>query len=53
MPFFVAFDCNKIGAENLVKYLISKGANVNTRDKFNATPLHVCGKLSGKSFEIF
>lgn len=44
---FVFFACN-LGTENLMKYLISKGADVNATDKDERSPLHLCadaGKL--------
>lgn len=34
----------KLGAESLIKYLIDKGADVNTRDDLEQTPLHWCGE---------
>lgn len=39
----------KLGTENLIKYLISKGADVNARDAYKRSPLHLCAKI-GKHF---
>lgn len=36
------------GSENLVNYLIGKGADVNAKDTFERTPLHTCAR-TGKS----
>lgn len=47
---FVFFACNKLGTENLMKYLISKGADVNATDKDERSPLHLCAD-AGKSLD--
>lgn len=39
----------EIGTENLIKYLISKGANINAKDMDNRTPLHLSA-MHGKRF---
>lgn len=38
-------------AVNLVKYLVSKGADLNASDNMHETPLHVCSR-SGKIHEF-
>lgn len=35
----------KTDAENLIKYLIGKGADVNAVDNVGDTPLHWCAKI--------
>lgn len=39
---FFLYSIVKIGAEDLIKYLISEKADVNARDKYQTTPLHWC-----------
>lgn len=41
----------KKGTENLMKYLISKGADVNARNAFKRTPLFACATL-GKPISV-
>lgn len=49
--FLIVLFGYKIDTENLVKYLISKGADVNSKSKFGETPLHACASV-GKFLDI-
>lgn len=42
---YFSFFISETDTENLIKYLISKGADVNTRDSFEETPLFLCARL--------
>lgn len=42
--YFVWYSIADIDGENLVKYLISKGADVNVKEYDGTTMLHVTGK---------
>lgn len=38
----------EIGTENMMRYLISKGADVHAKDKEKSAPLHFCAKYGNK-----
>lgn len=52
MSEYVYFVCVcKLGSEDLIKYMIIKGADVNASDNSEQTPLCACAK-NGKSVDL-